>query len=60
MIKCDEHNCEEEAVGYCEECDMSWCLEHCLDEDGELHCPNCGRKLSSINTHGLPNPDCFG
>jgi len=59
MISCDEPNCEKEAVGYCEECDKSWCLEHYLSEDGAFYCPNCGRKLSSLSTFGLPNPDCF-
>jgi len=53
MISCDEPNCEKPAVGYCEKCDKSWCLEHCLNENKELHCPKCGRTLSPLSTIGL-------
>lgn len=44
-MKCDEYNCDNYAVAKCPDCGKSWCLEHCLAEDNNLHCPKCGRKL---------------
>lgn len=60
MIKCDEPKCDNDAVGHCEHCDKNWCLEHCLDENGQSHCPKCGKQLAPLDSPGLPNPDCFG